>query len=171
MLALVDGQPRTLGLKAFLTHYIHHREIVITRRTKFDLAKAEARRHILNGLTIALDNLDAVIETIRRSQSRDTASSNLQTRFKLSEEQAKAVLDMQLGRLAALERRKVQEELAEVTRTIASLQKILASIDEVRSLIKQDLLELKKKVPRPTAQRDRGGRGLRLYGRRSHPQR
>jgi DNA gyrase subunit A len=149
MLALVDGQPRTLGLKAILTHYIHHRETVITRRTKFDLEKAEARRHILDGLTIALDNLDAVIDTIRRSQSRDTASSNLQTRFKLSEEQAKAVLDMQLGRLAALERRKVQEELAEVRRTIARLQAILASIDEVRALIKLDLSELKEKYGDP----------------------
>ncbi len=149
MLALVDGQPRTLGLKAFLTHYIHHRETVITRRTKFDLAKAEARKHILDGLAIALDNLDAVIDTIRRSQSRETASSNLQTRFKLSEEQAKAVLDMQLGRLAALERRKVQEELVEVQQTIARLQAILASIDEVRSLIKADLAELKEKYGDP----------------------
>jgi DNA gyrase subunit A len=149
MLALVDNQPRTLGLKPILTHYIHHREIVITRRTKFDLAKAEARKHILDGLTIALDNLDAVIDTIRRSQSRETASNNLQTRFKLSEEQAKAVLDMQLGRLAALERRKVQEELAEVQRTIANLQKILANIEEVRALIKQDLAELKEKYGDP----------------------
>jgi DNA gyrase subunit A len=149
MLALVDGQPRTLGVKAFLTHYIHHREIVITRRTKFDLAKAEARRHILEGLTIALDNLDPVIDTIRRSQNRDTASSNLQTRFKLSEEQAKAVLDMQLGRLAALERRKVQEELAEIRRTITDLNRILSNIDEVRALIKADLIELKEKYGDP----------------------
>jgi DNA gyrase subunit A len=149
MLALVDGQPRTLGLKAILTHYIHHRETVITRRTKHDLEKAEARRHILDGLTIALDNLDAVIDTIRRSQNRDTASNNLQTRFRLSEEQAKAVLDMQLGRLAALERRKVQEELAEVRQAIARLQAILASIDEVRSLIKLDLAELKEKYGDP----------------------
>ena len=149
MLALVDGQPRTLGLKAFLTHYVHHRETVITRRTKFDLAKAEARRHILDGLSIALDNLDAVIDTIRRSQSRDTASNNLQTRFKLTEEQAKAVLDMQLGRLAALERRKVQEELGEVKATIGRLQAILSSIDEVRALIKSDLAELKEKYGDP----------------------
>jgi DNA gyrase subunit A len=149
MLALVDRQPRTLTLKQFLSHYIHHREIVITRRTQFDLRKAEARKHILDGLTIALDNLDAVIETIRRSQNRDTASSNLQKQFKFSEEQAKAVLDMQLGRLAALERRKVQEELAEVNRSIARFQRILANISEVRALIKQDLVELREKYGDP----------------------
>ena len=90
MLALVDGQPRTLTLKQILQHYIAYREQVITRRTRYDLAKAEARKHILEGLTTALDNLDAVIETIRRSQNRETASNNLRTRFKLSEEQAKA---------------------------------------------------------------------------------
>jgi DNA gyrase subunit A len=149
MLALVDGQPRTLTLKQFLSHHIHHREIVITRRTQHDLAKAEARKHILDGLTIALDNLDAVIETIRRSQNRETASNNLQTRFKLTEEQAKAVLDMQLGRLAALERKKILDELAEVKATISGLQKILSSIEEIRALIKQDLTELKDKYGDP----------------------
>jgi DNA gyrase A subunit len=149
MLALVDGQPRVLTLKAFLQHYITHREQVITRRTKFDLAKAEARKHILEGLSTALDHLDAVIETIRRSQNRDTASTNLQTRFKLSEEQAKAILDMQLGRLAALERRKIVEELAEVKVSIAHFQKILSNIAEVRALIKADLAELKEKYGDP----------------------
>jgi DNA gyrase subunit A len=149
VLALVDSQPRILSLKQILQHYIAYREIVITRRTKFELEKAEARRHILEGLTIALDHLDEVIDTIRRSQNRETASNNLRAKFKLSEEQAKAVLDMQLGRLAALERRKVQEELAEVKRTIAGLQKILASIGEVRALIKQDLAELKEKYGDP----------------------
>ncbi len=149
MLALVDGQPRTLTVKAIIQHYISFREIVITRRTRFDLAKAEARRHILEGLTIALENLDAVIETIRRSQNRETASNNLQVRFKLSEEQAKAILDMQLGRLAALERKKVQDELAEVRATIARLQKILANVEEVRAIIKADLAELKEKYGDP----------------------
>ncbi len=149
MLALVDRQPRTLTLKQILTHYIHHREVVITRRTKYDLAKAEARKHILDGLAIALENLDAVIETIRRSQNRDTASSNLQKQFKLSEEQAKAVLDMQLGRLAALERRKIQDELTEVKKSIALLQKILSDIGEVRTLIKRDLAELREKYGDP----------------------
>jgi DNA gyrase subunit A len=149
MLALVDGQPRVLTLKAFLQHHITHRENVITRRTKFDLAKAEARKHILEGLTTALDNLDAVIETIRRSQNRETASNNLRTRFKLSEEQAKAILDMQLGRLAALERRKITEELAEVKANIARFQQILSNIAEVRALIKADLAELKEKYGDP----------------------
>jgi DNA gyrase subunit A len=149
MLALVDSQPRILTLKQFLQHYITYRELVITRRTKFDLAKAEARRHILEGLTIALDHLDEVIDTIRRSQSRDSAASNLRTKFKLSEEQAKAVLDMQLGRLAALERRKIAEEMAEIKKTIATLERILANIGEVRALIKQDLYELREKYGDP----------------------
>jgi DNA gyrase subunit A len=149
MLALVDGQPRTLTLKQFIQHYVTYRESVITRRTKFDLAKAQARQHILEGLTTALDNLDAVIDTIRRSQNRETASNNLRTRFKLSEEQAKAILDMQLGRLAALERRKIVDELAEVKKTIADLQRILANISEVRSLIKRDMEELKEKYGDP----------------------
>jgi DNA gyrase subunit A len=149
MLALVDRQPRVLTLKQILQHYITYREQVITRRTRFDLQEAEARRHILEGLTIALDHLDEVIDTIRRSQNRETASNNLRAKFKLSEEQAKAVLDMQLGRLAALERRRIQEELAEVRRTIAALQKILANIGEVRALIKQDLAALKEKYGDP----------------------
>src|SRR5690348_93520 len=145
VLALVDRQPRVLNLKQILQHYITYRESVITRRTQHDLDKAEARKHILDGLTIALDHLDEVIDTIRRSQNRDTAATNLRAKFKLSEEQAKAVLDMQLGRLAALERRKIQEELVEVARAIAALRKILANIAEVRALIKQDLAELKEK--------------------------
>jgi DNA gyrase subunit A len=149
VLALVDNQPRTLTVKQILQHYISYREQVITRRTKFDLAKAEARQHILEGLTTALDNLDAVIETIRRSQNRETASSNLQTRFKLSEEQAKAILDMQLGRLAALERRRILDELTEVKKTISRLQKILANITEIRALIKEDLADLKEKYGDP----------------------
>jgi DNA gyrase subunit A len=149
VLALVDNQPRTLTLKAILQHYISYRELVITRRTKFDLAKAEARKHILDGLVIALENLDAVIDTIRRSQNRETASNNLQLRFKLTEEQAKAILDMQLGRLAALERKRIQDELTEVKRTIAGLRKILDSIAEVRALIKADLAELVEKYGDP----------------------
>ena len=149
VLALVDGQPRVLTLKAILQHYITYREQVIVRRTKHDLAKAEARRHILEGLQIALDHLDEIIETIRRSQSTETASHNLQTKFKLSEEQAKAVLDMRLARLAALERRKIAEELGEVKKNIAYFQKVLPNISEVRGLIKQDLEELKNKYGDP----------------------
>ncbi|HEX8983119.1 MAG TPA: DNA gyrase subunit A [Ktedonobacterales bacterium] len=149
VLALVDNQPRTLTLKAILQHYISYREQVILRRTKFDLAKAEARKHILDGLTIAMENLDAVIETIRRSQNRDTAANNLRTRFKLSEEQTKAILDMQLGRLAALERKKIQDELAEIKKAISALERIVNSIAEVRALIKQDLAELREKYGDP----------------------
>jgi len=149
VLALVDGQPRVLTLKVILQHYIAYREQVITRRTRHDLAKAEARKHILEGLQIALDHLDEIIEAIRRSQSTETASHNLQTKFKLSEEQAKAVLDMRLGRLAALERRKIIEELAEVKKNIAYFQKVLANIGEVRGLIKQDLADLKEKYGDP----------------------
>jgi DNA gyrase subunit A len=149
MLALVDNQPRVLTLKAILQHYIAHREQVITRRTQYELAKAEARRHILEGLRIALDHLDEVIDTIRRSQTTETALNNLRGRFKLSEEQGKAILDMRLGRLAALERRKVAQELAEVEQNIVRLRAILANISEVRAIIKNDLQELKDQYGDP----------------------
>src|SRR5437867_12424307 len=145
MLALVDAQPRTLTLKAFLQYYINHREVVITRRTRYELAKAEARRHILEGLKVALDNLDAVINTIRQSQSADDALVNLMQQFSLSEEQCKAILDMRLARLAALERGNVEEELRDVTKDINYYYMLLADINEIRKLIKADLLELKEK--------------------------
>lgn len=145
MLALVDQQPRTLTLKSFLQHYIHHREEVITRRTQFELAKAEARKHILEGLKIALDNLDALIMTIRRSQ-QDTAglSAELQQQFGFSPEQAKAVLDMRLANLATLQRQKVEEELKEILQRIDYYRLLLSDIAEIRKLIKQDLQELKE---------------------------
>ncbi len=145
MLALVDQQPRILTLKAFLQHYVNHREIVITRRTRFELAKAEARRHILEGLKIALDNLDAVISTIRGSASAEAALVNLMQQFTLSEEQGKAILDMRLSRLAALERGKVEEELVEVVKNITYYNMLLADIQEIRKLIMADLQELKDK--------------------------
>ncbi len=145
MLALVDQQPRILTLKAFLQHHIHHREVVITRRTRYELAKAEARKHILEGLKIALDNLDAVINTIRQSQSAEVALVNLMQQFSLSEEQGKAILDMRLARLAALERGKVEEELRDVLKNINYYYMLLADINEIRKLIKADLLELKEK--------------------------
>lgn len=149
MLALVDGQPRILNLKAALQHYITYRESVITRRTAFDLRKARERAHILEGLQIALDHLDEVIETIRRSQSSETAQRNLESRFSLSELQARAILDMRLGRLAALERKKITDELTEVRTTIAHLETILADIVQVRNLIKDDLKELREKYGDP----------------------
>lgn len=150
MLALVDRQPRTLMLRNFLQYHIQHREEVLTRRTKFELAKAEARKHILEGLKIALDNLDALISTIRNSQ-RDTAglTEELRMQFGFSEEQAKAVLDIRLARLAGLERRKIEEELAEVLKTIAYLQMLLSDINEIRAIIKEDLAYLKEKYGDP----------------------
>lgn len=145
MLALVDQQPRTLTLKAFLHHHIAHRENVITRRTRFELAKAEARKHILEGLKIALDNLDAVINTIRQSQSADAALVNLQRQFNLSEEQGKAILDMRLARLAALERSKVEEELRDVLKNIDYYHMLLNDVQEIRKIIVADLRELQEK--------------------------
>lgn len=149
MLALVDQQPRVLTLKAFLQHYINHRENVITRRTRFELAKAEARKHILEGFKIVLDHLDAVIATIRQSQTTEEAQINLQQRFGLSEEQSKAVLDMRLARLVALERQKVEDELKEVLKNIEYYRTLLSDINEIRKLIKEDLQVLKEKYGDP----------------------
>lgn len=146
MLALVDKQPRTLTLKAFLQHHIHHRENVITRRTRFELAKAEARKHILEGLKIALDNLDAVINVIRSSRSAyEDGLEQLRLQFSLSDEQGRAILDMRLARLAALERQKIEEELREVLKNISYYQVLLSDINNIRDLIKIDLKELKEK--------------------------
>jgi len=146
MLALVDQQPRTLTLKAFLQHYIAHREQVITRRTRFELAKAEARKHILEGLKMALDNIDAVIATIRQSQGTEAELNlRLQGQFGLSEVQAKAILDMRLARLSALERGKIEEELQELLKNIEYYRMLLSDIAEIRKLIKADLRELKEK--------------------------
>ncbi len=149
MLALVDQQPRILTLKAFLQHYINHREIVITRRTRFELAKAEARKHILEGLRIALDHLDAVITTIRQSQTAEAALLTLQQSFGVSEEQGKAILALTLSRLVALERNKIEEELKDVLKHIDYYHLLLSDINEVRKLIKEDLNELKEKYGDP----------------------
>src|SRR5579859_1909753 len=150
MLALVDKQPQTLTLKKFLQHHISHREIVITRRTRYELAKAEARKHILEGLKIALDNLDAIINIIRRSQSAyDDGLINLRQQFGLSDEQARAILDMRLARLAALERQKIEDELKDVLQHIDYYHLLLSDINEIRKLIKEDLKELKEKYGDP----------------------
>jgi len=147
MLALVEGgiQPRTLTLKRMLQEYIDHRRNVIRRRTEFELAKARARAHILEGLKIALDNLDEVIRTIRESRNADSARNNLIRNFKLTEIQAQAILDMQLRRLAALERRKIEDEYREVIKLIGELEDILANPRKVMHLIKEDLVYLKEK--------------------------
>src|SRR6266545_2328126 len=147
MLALVEGglQPRVLTLKRMLQEHIDHRREVIRRRTEFELAKARARAHILEGLKIALDHLDEVIRMIRESRNADSARNNLMRNFKLSELQAQAILEMQLRRLAALERKKIEDEYKEVIKLIAELEDILANARKVLHLIKTDLIYLKEK--------------------------
>jgi DNA gyrase subunit A len=145
ILALVDGEPRTLSLKRSLQIFIEHRQVVIVRRTNFDLAKARARQHILDGYLIALNNLDAVIRTIRESQDADVAKTNLISRFQLSEIQAQAILDMQLRRLAALERWKIEEEHKQVAEHIAYLEDLLANPKKILALIKDDMIDLAEK--------------------------
>ena len=149
MLALVDGQPRVLGLKLMLQYFIDFRRIIIRRRSEFDLRKAQERAHILEGLKIALDNLDAVIALIRGSESVEAARQGLMTTFELSELQANAILDMQLRRLARLEREKLEEELAELLKTIAYFEDLLANSYKIDGLIKEESLELKKKYGNP----------------------
>src|SRR5206468_7281901 len=145
MLALVDGQPQTLPLKSVLQHYVDHRREVVRRRTEFDLQKARARAHILEGLKIALDHLDAVIKTIRESADVEVARTNLMSRFELTEVQAQAILDMRLARLAALERKKIEDEYLAVIQLIAELEDILANPARVLSIIKDELQDLKKR--------------------------
>ncbi|MFO0881835.1 MAG: DNA gyrase subunit A [Candidatus Saccharimonadales bacterium] len=146
MLALIDGiQPRVLGLTDILQEYIKHRQIVVRRRTEYELRKAEARAHILEGLTIALDHIDEVISIIRGSETTDEAQKNLMERFKLSEIQAKAILAMQLRALAGLERKKIEEELAELRKLIAELKAILADEQRILGIIKEELKELRDK--------------------------
>ena len=144
MLAIVDGRPQVLGLKQMLQLFIEHRRDVILRRTRFDLARAQERAHILEGLKICLDHLDEVIATIRAASDTETASAELQSRFGLSERQAKAILDMRLARLTQLERKKIDEEYEETIRTIAYLESILASDQRVRLLIDEELAALTK---------------------------
>lgn len=145
MLALVDGEPRVLSLKRAIALYVEHRREVITRRCRYDLDKAKARAHVLEGLRIALDFLDEVIRTIRQSPDADTAQAELVRRFNLTEIQARAILDMQLRRLAALERQKIEDEYAEIRRTIAYLEDILANPHKILALIRQDLADIKAK--------------------------
>jgi DNA gyrase subunit A len=145
MLALVNGEPRLLPLKKALQIFLEHRQIVLTRRTQFDLEKARARAHILEGLTIALNNLDAVIQTIRESPDVDTAKERLMKRFKLSELQAQAILDMQLRRLAALERQKIEDEYKQMKQQIAYFEDLLSHPKKILTLIQDDLRELSEK--------------------------
>lgn len=145
LLALVDGQPKVLNLKQCLKYYLDHQVVVIRRRTEFELKKAEARAHILEGLRIALDNLDAVISLIRSSRTTDIAREGLMTQFNLSEKQAQAILDMRLQRLTGLEREKIEEEFQNLMQLIAELKAILADEEKVLEIIREELTEIKER--------------------------
>lgn len=145
MLALVNNKPKVLNIKEMLYHYVEHRKIVVVRRTKFELKKAEARAHILEGLKIAIDNLDAVVKTIRQAPDTDTARLNLMEKFRLSKLQAQAILDMKLQQLTGLERKKIDDEYIEIIKTIEKLKSILEDPKKVLTIIKDELLELKEK--------------------------
>lgn len=143
MLALVNGRPAILSLREMLRHYLDHQKEIVIRRSRFELAKAEARAHILEGLRIALDNLDAVISLIRSSQTVDEARQGLMKSFGLSEKQAQAILDMRLQRLTGLERAKIEEEYQDILKTIEYLRAILANEGMVYRVVKQELLEIR----------------------------
>jgi DNA gyrase subunit A len=145
IVALVDGTPQTLNLKTILEEFLKHRYLVIKRRSEFELRQAKARLHILEGLKIAVDNIDAVIKTIRASKTQEDAKKNLMVKFKLSELQAVAILDMQLRRLAALERQKIEDEYQMVKETIAYLEDLLAHPAKILVVVKEELVSLKKK--------------------------
>ncbi|MBR5172948.1 MAG: DNA gyrase subunit A [Phascolarctobacterium sp.] len=145
MLALVKGQPRILNLKQILEYYLEHQKEVITRRTRFELGKAQDRAHILEGLKIALDNLDEVIQTIRNSATADIAKTSLMEKFNLSQRQAQAILDMRLQRLTGLERKKIDDEYIDVMEQIDWLESVLADESKVMNIIKEDLLLMQKK--------------------------
>lgn len=145
MLALVDGQPKILNLKQMMEHYLAHQKEVVTRRTKYDLEKAQERAHIVEGLRIALKFLDEVVQTIRQSANRETAKTALMEKFDLTEKQADAILDMRLHRLTGLERQKLEEEYQELIKTIAYLSEVLANEKMLMGIIKDELLQIKEK--------------------------
>ncbi|MDH4349613.1 MAG: DNA gyrase subunit A, partial [Gemmatimonadota bacterium] len=145
MLALVDGQPQVMGLKEMLQHFVEHRHVVIVKRTEFDLGEARAREHILEGLKIAVDNIDEVIKIIRGARDVESADAALRERFTLSERQSKAILDMRLARLTALERDKLDAELGEVQALIGELEGILASRERRMEILKEEMTHLEKK--------------------------
>lgn len=149
MLALVNGEPKVLNLYEMLHHYLEYQREVITRRTKFELRKAEERAHILEGYRIALDHIDEIIQLIRNAESDQVAKVQLMERFGLSERQAVAILDMQLRRLTGLEREKIENEYQELQKTIARLREILADESKRDGIIKEELLEIKEKYADP----------------------
>lgn len=144
MLVIVNGEPKLLDLKSVISHYIEYQKEIVVRRTRFDLNKAEGRAHILEGLKIALDNLDAVINLIRSSRTPDIAREGLMKSFNLTEKQAQAILDMRLQRLTGLERRKIEDELKDIMNLIKELKGILADEQKVLQIIKEELLEIKE---------------------------
>lgn len=143
MLALVDGRPKVLSLKEILFHYLEHQKVVIRRRTQFELTKAEDRAHILEGLRIALDHIDAIIALIRGSQTAEQARNGLMTDFNLTERQSQAILDMRLQRLTGLERDKIEEEYLALVKLIEELRYILANDYRILEIIKEEMLEIK----------------------------
>ena len=149
MLALVDGKPRILNLKQILEEYIKHQKSVITRRTTYDLTKAQERAHIVEGLLLALKNIDEVIKTIKSSEDRQSGIQNLMSKHNLSERQAVAIMEMKLQSLTHLASDKLEEELAELNKAIADFEDILAKPERVAAIIKQDLLEIKDKYGAP----------------------
>ncbi|MBH9967987.1 DNA gyrase subunit A [Rossellomorea oryzaecorticis] len=145
LLALVKGQPKVLNLKQCLVEYLDHQRVVIRRRTEFELRKAEARAHILEGLRIALDHIDEIIALIRGSQTTDLAKQGLMEQFSLSDKQAQAILDMRLQRLTGLEREKIEDEYQELVKLIAELKAILADDEKVLEIIREELIEIKER--------------------------
>ena len=149
LLALVDGEPKILSLKEILEHYIAHQEQVITRRTRYDLAKAEEREHIVKGLVIALNNIDRVIEIIKKSTDKNDACIKLMDEFGLSDKQSNAILEMRLQRLTAMEVEKLNEELVDLDNLIIDLKDILGNETRIKAIIKADMQEIKEKYPSP----------------------
>src|SRR5438477_3231343 len=149
LLALVDGQPQLLPLKRQLAEFLAYRQEVLTRRTQFELDRARQRSHVLEGLVIALDHLDAVIQTIRSAESREAARPQLMANFGLSEVQARAILEMQLGQLANLERQRILDEYEEIKKRVAYLEDLLANPPKITQLVREELAELKKKFADP----------------------
>ena len=144
MVALVDNTPQTCSLKLILEEYIKHRHDVVRKRSEFELKEARAREHILEGLKIAVDHIDEVIAIIKKSESADVAKTKLMTRFKLSEIQSTAILDMQLRRLAALERQKIEDELAMIRETIAYLLDLLEHPQKILNVVRDELSSSKR---------------------------
>lgn len=149
MLAIVDGTPKILSLKSILQHYITHQQDVIVRRTQFDLEKAEARAHILEGLRIALDHIDAIIDLIRAAENDKIAQGQLMSQFNLSERQSQAILDMRLRRLTGLERDKIESEYQELVLLINDLKDILAKPERINQIIREELDEVRRKFAEP----------------------